>query len=131
MGFWSRLLGRNEFDSTVTDALAANEAQRAVIAATASTPRPAAGSFLLTVEDVFSITGRGLVVTGRVTAGTVSVGDAVLVESPGMGAVPATVTGVEAFRKKLTTATAGQMVGLLLDGVSRDQLTPGSVISRS
>ncbi|MEP6479688.1 MAG: EF-Tu/IF-2/RF-3 family GTPase [Rhodoglobus sp.] len=130
MGFWSRLLGRNEYDSTVTNAQAASQAEREAIVAAAPVTPGTPGSFLLTVEDVFSITGRGVVATGQVTSGTVTVGDAVVIDSPGAAAVSATVTGIEAFRKTLTSASAGENVGLLLDGIARDQVERGSTISR-
>jgi translation elongation factor EF-Tu-like GTPase len=93
-------------------------------------PRPQDGAFVLPVEDVFSITGRGTVVTGRITVGTVSVGDQVLIMRAGQQVAMTRVNGVEAFRKMLTTAGAGENVGLLLDGISRDQVLSGDVISR-
>ncbi|GAA1598286.1 hypothetical protein GCM10009789_60320 [Kribbella sancticallisti] len=88
------------------------------------------GVFLLTVEDVFSITGRGTVVTGRVTAGMAEVGDQVTITRAGLPIATSRITGVEAFRKTLTAARAGENVGLLLEGVARDQVLAGDVISR-
>ncbi|HEY9333242.1 MAG TPA: EF-Tu/IF-2/RF-3 family GTPase [Kribbella sp.] len=97
-------------------------------------PRPQdtlpVGSFGMTVEDVFSITGRGTVVTGRVQAGTVSVGEQVLLTRAGQPMLQVEVTGVEIFRKTLQTAKAGDNVGLLLRGVSRDQVLKGDVLSK-
>ena len=89
-----------------------------------------AGAFVMTVEDVFSITGRGTVVTGRITAGTIKVGDQVMITRAGQQLLASRVTGVEAFRKILDRASAGDNVGLLLEGVVRDQLLSGDVISR-
>ena len=84
--------------------------------------------FLMSVEDVFSITGRGTVGTGRVERGTVKVGDAV--ERVGIRETKKTVvTGVEMFRKTLDRAEAGDNVGLLLRGVDRDELERGMVIA--
>jgi len=84
--------------------------------------------FLLSVEDVFSITGRGTVGTGRVERGTVKVGAAV--ERVGIRETKKTVvTGVEMFRKILDRAEAGDNVGLLLRGVNRDELERGMVIA--
>jgi len=84
--------------------------------------------FLLSVEDVFSITGRGTVGTGRVERGTVKVGNAV--ERVGIRETKKTVvTGVEMFRKILDRAEAGDNVGLLLRGVNRDELERGMVIA--
>ncbi|MFI5708840.1 EF-Tu/IF-2/RF-3 family GTPase [Kribbella sp. NPDC051620] len=94
-------------------------------------PRPRdSESFVLPVEDVFSITGRGTVVTGRITTGTISEGDQVLIMRAGQQVATTRVTGVEAFRKKLKTAGAGENVGLLLEGIDRSQVLAGDVISR-
>ena len=86
-------------------------------------PIQSSGSFELTIEDVFSITGRGTVVTGRVTNGTIKVGDNVTILPSGMGT---TVTGIEMFRKSLDYAQAGDNVGILLRGVSRDDVQRGN-----
>jgi elongation factor Tu len=84
--------------------------------------------FLMSVEDVFSITGRGTVGTGRVERGKVKVGDAV--ERIGIRETRKTVvTGVEMFRKLLDEAHAGDNVGLLLRGVDKDDLERGMVIA--
>ena len=97
-------------------------------------PRPQdslpVGSFGMTVEDVFSITGRGTVVTGRVQAGTVTVGEQVLLSRAGQPLLQVEVTGVEMFRKTVRTATAGDNVGLLLRGVAKDQVVRGDVLSK-
>ena len=86
--------------------------------------------FLMPVEDVFSITGRGTVGTGRVERGKVKMGDKV--EIVGMGLhKPTVVTGVEMFRKILDYAEAGDNVGLLLRGVEKEELERGMVISAS
>jgi elongation factor Tu len=84
--------------------------------------------FLMSVEDVFSITGRGTVGTGRVERGKVKVGDSV--ERVGIKETRKTVvTGVEMFRKLLDEAQAGDNVGLLLRGVDKDDLERGMVIA--
>jgi len=84
--------------------------------------------FLMPVEDVFSITGRGTVGTGRVERGTIKVGDEV--ERVGIGETRKTVvTGVEMFRKLLDQAQAGDNVGLLLRGIEREELERGMVIA--
>lgn len=88
------------------------------------------GSFGLTVEDVFSITGRGTLVTGRVQTGTVSVGEQVMLSRHGQPLLQVEVTGVEMFRKTVRTAKAGDNVGLLLRGVKRDQVRKGDVVSK-
>ena len=85
--------------------------------------------FLMPVEDVFTITGRGTVATGRVERGTVKVGDTV--EIVGMGSKLQTViTGVEMFRKMLDQAEAGDNVGLLLRGVQRNEIERGQVLAK-
>jgi elongation factor Tu len=84
--------------------------------------------FLMPVEDVFSITGRGTVGTGRVERGIVKVGEEV--EVIGLGAYRKTVvTGVEMFRKLLDEGRAGDNVGLLLRGVDKDELARGMVVA--
>lgn len=85
--------------------------------------------FLLPVEDVFTISGRGTVVTGRIEAGKVVVGDKI--EIVGMkDTIETTVTGVEMFRKELDDAQAGDNVGLLLRGIERDQVERGQVLCK-
>jgi elongation factor Tu len=84
--------------------------------------------FLMPVEDVFSITGRGTVGTGRVERGRVRLGDEV--EIVGLGQHKRTVvTGIEMFRKELDEAIAGDNVGLLLRGIEKDELERGMVIA--
>jgi len=84
---------------------------------------------LLPVEDVFSITGRGTVATGRVERGTVKVGDPV--EIVGIHETnTSVVTGVEMFRKLLDQAQAGDNVGVLLRGITRDEIVRGQVIAK-
>src|SRR6188508_1528296 len=84
--------------------------------------------FLMPVEDVFSITGRGTVATGRIERGVVNTGDAV--EILGMGAenLTSTITGVEMFRKILDRGEAGDNVGLLLRGIEKEQIKRGMVV---
>ena len=85
--------------------------------------------FLMPVEDVFSITGRGTVATGRVERGTVVVGDAV--EIVGIKeTINSVVTGVEMFRKLLDKAEAGDNIGALLRGVNRDMVQRGQVLAK-
>ena len=85
--------------------------------------------FLMPVEDVFSITGRGTVATGRVERGTVVVGDQV--EIIGIKETMSTVvTGVEMFRKLLDKAEAGDNIGTLLRGVTRDNIQRGQVLAK-
>jgi elongation factor Tu len=93
-------------------------------------PRDKDKAFLMPVEDVFSITGRGTVATGRIETGVVNTGEEV--EMIGLGAEKkkTVVTGVEMFRKILDTGEAGDNVGLLLRGVNKDEVKRGMVIAR-
>ena len=85
--------------------------------------------YLMPVEDVFSITGRGTVVTGRIEQGSVNVGDTV--EIVGIRAPSTTtVTGVEMFRKMLDSGEAGDNVGVLLRGTKKDEVERGQVLSK-
>ena len=87
--------------------------------------------FLMPVEDVFTITGRGTVATGRIERGVVKPGEEV--EMVGLGAAPGkktVVTGVEMFRKLLDEGRAGDNVGLLLRGVKKDEVERGMVLSK-
>jgi translation elongation factor EF-Tu-like GTPase len=79
----------------------------------------------MTVEDVFSISGRGLVATGTVEAGAVRVGDEVRID----GGVAVRVDGIEAFRKKLEEAEAGDNVGLLFAGLDKGDVQRGLVVA--
>ncbi|MFB6718565.1 EF-Tu/IF-2/RF-3 family GTPase [Kribbella sp. NPDC056345] len=88
------------------------------------------GAFALTVEDVFSITGRGTVVTGRVQAGSAAVGDQVVITRAGQVVFQTQITGIEMFRKITKVAKAGDNVGLLLRGVTKDQVAEGDVIGK-
>jgi elongation factor Tu len=87
------------------------------------------GTFLMPVEDVFSISGRGTVVTGRVERGIVKVGDEI--EIVGMKPTVKTVcTGVEMFRKLLDQGKAGDNVGILLRGTKREEVERGQVLAK-
>jgi elongation factor Tu len=91
--------------------------------------RPKDGDFLMPIEDVFSISGRGTVVTGRIERGIVKVGDEV--EIVGIRDTrKTTVTGVEMFRKLLDSGEAGDNVGCLLRGVDRDGVERGQVLAK-
>ncbi len=93
-------------------------------------PRPVDLPFLMSVEDVFSITGRGTVATGRIERGRIKVGESVeivgLMEAP----LTSTCTGVEMFRKLLDEGEAGDNAGLLLRGIEKNQIRRGMVICK-
>jgi elongation factor Tu len=86
--------------------------------------------FIMPVEDVFSITGRGTVATGRVERGTVKVGEEVELVGLAEESRKTVVTGVEMFRKLLDSAVAGDNVGLLLRGVQRTEIQRGQVLAK-
>lgn len=89
--------------------------------------------FLMPVEDVFSITGRGTVATGRIERGVINVGDPVEIigmMKPGEKPLTSTVTGVEMFRKLLDRGEAGDNAGLLLRGIDKDDIRRGMVICK-
>jgi elongation factor Tu len=93
-------------------------------------PRPVDMPFLMSVEDVFSITGRGTVATGRIERGIIKVGEPVeivgLMESP----LTSTITGVEMFKKLLDRGEAGDNAGMLLRGIEKTQIRRGMVICK-
>ncbi|MDR1005777.1 MAG: elongation factor Tu [Bacteroidales bacterium] len=86
--------------------------------------------FLMPIEDVFSITGRGTVATGRIETGIIRTGDPVDIIGMGAEKLKSTVTGVEMFRKILDNGEAGDNVGLLLRGIDKDQIRRGMVIAK-
>ncbi|MGE7998194.1 elongation factor Tu [Lysinibacillus sp. NPDC093190] len=86
--------------------------------------------FMMPIEDVFSITGRGTVATGRVERGQVKVGDVVEIIGITEEAKSTTVTGVEMFRKLLDYAEAGDNIGALLRGVAREEIQRGQVLAK-
>ncbi len=92
-------------------------------------PREVEKPFLMSVEDVFSITGRGTVATGRIETGAVKVGDNVEIIGMQEQKMTSTCTGVEMFRKLLDRGEAGDNCGLLLRGIEKDQIRRGMVIA--
>ena len=107
-----------------------NELMEAVDSYIPLPPRPVDLPFLMSVEDVFSITGRGTVATGRIERGRIKVGEAIeivgLMDTP----LPSTVTGVEMFRKLLDEGEAGDNAGLLLRGIEKTQVRRGMVLCK-
>ena len=86
--------------------------------------------FLMPIEDVFSITGRGTVATGRIETGVANTGDAVEIIGMGAEKLTSTVTGVEMFRKILDRGEAGDNVGILLRGIAKEDIKRGMVICK-
>jgi len=118
------LEGEAEWEEKIIELMAAVDEY--VPTPTRDTEKP----FMMPVEDVFSITGRGTVATGRVERGQVKVGD--VVEIIGLTEEPksTTVTGVEMFRKLLDYAEAGDNIGALLRGVAREEIQRGQVLAK-
>ncbi|MBS8266897.1 elongation factor Tu [Mesobacillus boroniphilus] len=118
------LEGAPEWEEKITELMAAVDEY--IPTPTRDTDKP----FMMPVEDVFSITGRGTVATGRVERGQVKVGD--VIEIIGMTEEPksTTVTGVEMFRKLLDYAEAGDNIGALLRGVAREDIQRGQVLAK-
>ena len=94
-------------------------------------PRLVDQPFLMPVEDVFSITGRGTVATGRIERGIINVGDPVEIIGLGDEKMTSTITGVEMFRKLLDRGEAGDNAGLLLRGIDKEQIKRGMVICKA
>jgi len=92
-------------------------------------PREVDKPFLMPVEDVFSITGRGTVATGRIETGIIRTSEEVQIIGLGQGAKKSVVTGVEMFRKILDEGQAGDNVGLLLRGIDKNEIKRGMVIT--
>ena len=88
------------------------------------------GAFLMAIEDVFTITGRGTVVTGRVERGTIKLNDEVQIIGLNHEIITTTVTGIEMFRKQLDYAEAGDNAGILLKDISRDDVERGQVLAK-
>lgn len=86
--------------------------------------------FLMPIEDVFTITGRGTVATGRIETGTINTGDSIDIIGMGIDKLNSIVTGVEMFRKILDKGQAGDNVGLLLRGIEKKDIRRGMVISK-
>ena len=87
--------------------------------------------FLMPIEDVFSITGRGTVATGRIESGVINTGDGVDIVGMGDEKLTSTVTGVEMFRKILDRGEAGDNVGILLRGIEKTDIKRGMVIAKA
>jgi len=111
--------------STEAETSGAGDMQRAVPDTADVTEAAAAdGPFEMLVADVFNISGKGVVVTGQVKTGAISVGDSVCIA----GGPPVTVAGIEMFREELDTLAAGDRGGLLLQDVAKDDIAKGAVI---
>lgn len=89
-----------------------------------------AEKFRMVVEDVFTITGRGTVVTGKIASGTVAVGDTVMLRRQDGSSREVMITGIEMFRRVLNTAVKGDNVGLLMRGMERGEVGRGDILEQ-
>ena len=87
-------------------------------------------AFRITVEDVFTITGRGTVIVGRVESGSVRVGDTVTLQRTNGFTRDVVVVGIEKFRKMLNVAQAGENVGILLKNLSKADISKGDILTK-
>jgi translation elongation factor EF-Tu-like GTPase len=132
MGLWP--FGRKETEDKNVDALLAEARAASPPSVSFADPEPAPvghtgdGGFRMPVDDIFMITGRGTVVTGRIESGVVTTGQQVHVVRGGAVVATTKVNAVEKFRSVTESATVGETVGLLLDGLGRDQLAAGDLI---
>ncbi len=123
MGFFSNLFGKKNYDQEMKEQ--ANVTETNVVKEEAINAL-SSSDFMFEVEDVFTITGRGTVVTGRISSGTLNLNDEVLIN----GTIPTVVTGIEMFRKTLDFAQAGDNCGILLKDISRDQIQRGDKLTK-
>lgn len=88
-------------------------------------------TIIMVIEDVFCITGRGTVVTGKIINGDLKVGDNINIQDSALTkSIPSAVTGIEMFRKTLTVANVGDLVGVLLKDVAKDEIHVGNYITK-
>lgn len=121
MGFFSNLFKKKSYDEELK--LKAEEmTKNSQVTDSYSNSNDA---FCFVIEDVFSISGRGTIAVGRISSGSVKLNDFVTVNG-----IQAQVTGIEMFRKQVDTAIVNDEVGLLLQGISRDSVKAGDVISK-
>ena len=97
---------------------------------TAAKPIDMSGSAVMPIDDVFAITGRGIVATGNIKKGSFSTGDQVTILRADGTSITSTITGIEMFRKIMDTAQTGENVGLLLQDVTKNQMSSGDVVKK-
>ncbi len=132
-GFFASLLG-GIFGTRNAPAEPSASAPQTAPVETAASPRPesSAGPFAFEVEDIFTIAGRGTVATGRISRGSISVGDEVAFLSPKGDRVKLRISGIESLRKIVQVANEGETVGFLFGKtVSFDVLVRGVILERA
>ena len=89
------------------------------------------GNIIMVIDDVFSLTGRGIAVTGKIVNGTLQVGDEVVIQSSVVSKnINTTVEAIEMFRKQVTVASAGELVGVMLSDISKGDVQSGDYITK-
>ncbi len=83
------------------------------------------GNFELVIEDTFTITGRGTIITGKIQSGTIQTGDTVFIKTQDGKSIKDEVTAIESFRRKRSTASAGENVGIILKNTGREKIKKG------
>jgi translation elongation factor EF-Tu-like GTPase len=127
MGLWP--FGRKDTEDRNVDRLLEEaNAANPTVSPTASPAGAPTGTFAMPVDDVFTIAGRGVVVTGRIQAGVVTPGQPASVVRNGAVVVTTRINAIEKFRAVTDSATTGENVGLLLDAVSRGQVMSGDLV---
>jgi len=119
MGLFGKLFNKETDDEKDLKQAAAARQQEAYDSSPDNNP------FRFTVDDMFTIKGRGVVVTGRVESGSLKVGDVVLIN----GTRQCEVIGIEMFRKILQTANTGDNVGILLSDITKSDINPGDILT--
>ena len=125
-----KVLESTSKDPTAPEYACMKELMEAVDAYIPTPERPVDQAFLMPIEDVMTISGRGTVVTGRVERGQLKTGEEIEIVGMSDKRIKTTVTGVEMFRKSLDQAEAGDNVGLLLRGTQRDEVKRGQVCAK-
>lgn len=127
MGLLSKIFGKKETENEREERIFHEERQNnSPLSMNSTFP---SGSSQLIINDIFTITNRGTVVTGVVGEGSFSVGDTVEIESS-QGIIVAEITGIEQFRSHVKTATKGDYIGMLLNNISREQVQKGDIIRK-
>jgi elongation factor Tu len=94
-----------------------------------TTPNLPPETFKFVVESIFTIKGRGTTLTGKIESGAAQTGQTINIKTPSGETLTSTIAGIEAFRKQLTQASAGESVGLVVQNLGKDQIPKDSVIT--
>lgn len=123
MGFFSRLFGKKSYEEELKENCAEIIEKAEMENRIINYQNGVDAEFQFRIDDVFSITGRGTVVTGRVICGSIQYGDSVMING-----IETVVLGIESFRKTINVAKAGDSVGIFLKGVTKNQVQRGDLL---